>query len=77
MAGLKTIIALSFVCDYSSCHHFSYSRVLTRVTGSRNRLPPRHPLLGSMAQLPSPPSRRNLRYRSRAKLDMRPSCESR
>ena len=85
-AGLKTIIALSFV-RFTLPTPFprplrlplSLSTELPPdpLPGPRHWLPPRHPLLRPLPQLPDPARRSDLRNRPFAKLDMREMCESR
>ena len=69
-AGLKTIIALSFVRP-SPVHHLSPT-TLTQLSGPRHRFPPRHPLFSLMAQLSAAARRRNLRLRPSSQLDLQP-----
>jgi len=80
MAGLKTIIALSFVC-YSPrlCNIFplvSASCSRTRA-GLGHRLPPRHPLRRPLQAVPNLARRRNLRNRPTTELDLWESSEPR
>lgn len=79
MAGLKTIIALSFVRSPFSSYFLrpSMNRSLTPGLGPCHRFPPRHPLLRAMAQLPSSARRRDLCHCAIAQLDMRALRESR
>ena len=82
-AGLKTIIALSFVrppiAHFPTTPPPTIHTPLTHLPhlGPRHRLPPRDPLLRSVAQLPPAPRRRHLRGRAAAKLDLRPVREPR
>jgi len=85
--GLKTIIALSFVRRPLRTHSTRAARALLKpreatstnplsaITGPRNRLPPRHPLLGAMEELPTLTRRRDLRPGARAQLAMRSRLE--
>ena len=65
-AGLKTIIALSFVSSLSA----SLKWLTQYLSGSRHRIPSRHPLLGPLSKLPYPPRGCDLCDRSSTKLDM-------
>ena len=85
-AGLKTIIALSFVCFdvffllSPPIYILGYWLRLTTnplFLGSRHRIPPRHPVLCPLPQLPHSAGRSHLRTRTIAELDMREMCESR
>lgn len=73
-AGLKTIIALSFVRKF--CHSYP-ELMLTEALGSCRWLPPRHPLCRTLPQLLDPRRRRNLRACAPTELDMRKMCEPR
>lgn len=66
-AGLKTIIALSFV---RGLYKRSRADLLMLWTGIGDRFPPRHPLRSALPQLPDTPRRRNIRARASTKLDM-------
>ena len=78
-AGLKTIIALSFVRRSCTLRVLRRSLKLLTLTlmqhlgnvGPSNRLPPRHPVLGAVQQLPPAPGRCDVRDRAAAELDLR------
>ncbi len=61
-AGLKTIIALSFVRIKDLL--FSYGKALLTSSGSRRRLPPRHPFFRALQKLPTPLGRGHIYYRT-------------
>ena len=71
-AGLKTIIALSFVSLPAL-----RPALLTFFPDPRHWLPPRHSLLRSLAQLLAINCRRDLRCRPVAQLDMFAMCQPR
>lgn len=66
-AGLKTIIALSFV--WLSLPKYVLSRS-NPLTGPRHRLSPSHPFFSAVSQLSTINRRRNLRYCTLTQLDM-------
>ena len=74
MAGIKTIIGLSFVClprTSAAAVPTLPHAMLTFMIGARDRLPPRHSLLSAFQELLDTPGRRNLRSRTVTELDMR------
>jgi hypothetical protein len=71
MAGIKTIIGLSFVRCLGRISAVGGARVLTVYSaGPRDRLPPRHPLRCAVQELPHAASCRNLRNRAITELAM-------
>jgi hypothetical protein len=69
-AGLKTIIALSFVCLPLS--HAPVTSYLTLPLGPRHWVPPRHPVRRSIQELPHSSCCAHLCHCSGAELAMRP-----
>lgn len=79
-AGLKTIIALSFVCltvNDQSPHLSPFVCLPNFDLGPSHRLPPRYPILRPLSQLPHLTRRRNIRMRPLAELDMPTMRQSR
>ena len=78
MAGLKTIIALSFVrlpamhegLDLRQIHSAKSCANTNIMTGLGDRVSPRHPLFCALQELPHPPRSRNLCDRTPAELDL-------
>jgi hypothetical protein len=78
MAGIKTIIGLSFVRRIRAPSRISVGAVLTsHIIDPRDRLPPRHPLGRALQELHDAPRCRNLRNRTPTQLALRTSSESR
>lgn len=81
MAGIKTIIGLSFVClrlahmcAFGLCHT---SILMITVIGPCDRLPSRHPIRRVVLELPYTAGSRNLRSCAITELALRTSSEPR
>jgi hypothetical protein len=75
MAGLKTIIALSFVRSHNPPD--LKDSILTYHIGPSYRISSCHPLLGAVEELPPPPRSSDLRNRTPSKLALRPRSQQR
>ena len=73
-AGLKTIIALSFVINPP---FYSDLEPTNTVPGPRHWLPPRNPLFRPLEPIPPSPRRSYLRPRAAAQLPLQPLLVSR